>query len=371
VNNLIIDYNINHFSANVRKRNGETRVTGALWTLEDTVNYYTYEKEWRKQFMDRYPGGSHVDIVSLDYYINPLQDIDGSFVFNANTAVEIIGRVRGLVLLAQTLGKIPVLAETGVSNNQYIYNPFYTGFFKTLLNGIIEDSHASKIGYLLLWNSSPSSIMSPLGPRSTANVAGGDIPVFKSDKDFDYNTFQQYFSCNNPYFQTQICLLPPSRYVDFTSTNTQTFSNINGTDVVTLWSIPQSLRFFGSSNAQRGEIYFPFMWKGPIRIRIRVRSVSGSFIIKSIGLRNIAYGCYVGFIVLNEAVSGEKNIELTENQVSSFFSNDNPPTSENGYINMSCHLPEPAIGYRWETTTTSSSPASFTLDISVSFKTPI
>ncbi|SEQ64518.1 glycoside hydrolase family 26 protein [Neolewinella agarilytica] len=121
----------------------------ALWRF--TFHYLTDEKglnnllwayspdifEDEKDYLERYPGDDYVDVLGLDDYHD---------VGPGGQPIEFLRRLRLLVSMAESRGKLAALTETGA---EAIPDPCW--WTQTLLPAIAEDPVASRIAWALLW----------------------------------------------------------------------------------------------------------------------------------------------------------------------------------------------------------------------------
>jgi mannan endo-1,4-beta-mannosidase len=89
------------------------------------------------QYLERYPGDAWVDVLGFDDYQS---------VRAPATRAVFARRLRDVVELAETRGKIPALTETGVEAV-----PDSTWWTRTLLGGITADSVGRRIAWALVW----------------------------------------------------------------------------------------------------------------------------------------------------------------------------------------------------------------------------
>ncbi len=112
----------------LRDRRG---VHNLLWA------YSTDVFDSKQAYLERYPGDAYVDVLGFDDYQS---------VRSPATRAVFARRLRDIVELAETRGKIPALTETGVE--AVPDSLWWTG---TLLAGIKSDSMARRIAWVLVW----------------------------------------------------------------------------------------------------------------------------------------------------------------------------------------------------------------------------
>jgi mannan endo-1,4-beta-mannosidase len=116
----------------------QRRVHNLLWAFSPDVF------DSKLDFLDRYPGDEYVDVLGYDDYHS---------VLTPATRDVFVRRLRDLVELAESRGKLAALTETGV---EAIPDP--TWWTQTLLAGIRSDPVAQRIAWVLVWrNANPAN----------------------------------------------------------------------------------------------------------------------------------------------------------------------------------------------------------------------
>jgi hypothetical protein len=331
--------------------------------------------------MDRYPGNSYVDIISMDDYVQPRNLIDlatNTSIYNSNTCTDIIGGLQGLVMLANQLNKVPCLAEYGVNDvggsfYNYMKDLACQKFWSTTFTEILNNPFTRRLAYIMTWHNN-KVCYTPLPQRTLFNSVDYDY-TYQTDPDVDLNSFVSYLSFSNPAFGKDIALARPYKYTPVSFRNRQLFSSLNGNRTV-LWN--HALHNFNqnAANNSRGEIFFAHLWLGPMTIQMSLNDTgnSGNVNIKSLGLKHPGYSnAYVGYITFSTSIPVVNGI-MTPSTVtvsSEDFFHDYSNSTIGDYPNISCHPPQPGIGYKWEISFENASDANLDIIIDTSYFAPI